>query len=379
MTTKALVGFGTDIQGNGWWFVQSFSVVFENERKLTRSNPLSQSHEVQQDSLPTPSRRQFLKQASALPFAAAAAFSLASSAEAELKPIPRSGNGSFLKTSVNAYSFTKLLNAKIKHGGEGMDLYDVVDFCAKYNIDAFDATGYFFPGYPDTPPTDKYINELKLKAFESGVAISGSGVRNQFTTSDKSLRDASVAHIKQWVEIASQLGAPVLRVFADTQVRAKTWHDVAGANTKWDEVAKWIADDLVECAAHGEKHGVVIGVQNHGDFLRTAEDQLKLISMVNSKWCGAIVDTGYYMTPDPYVDMEKAAPYAVNWQVKQSAFGAASPIPLDMIRLFKIIRKSGYRGYVPLETLSTAGQDYDPFKVVPQYIQMIRDAIAKTA
>lgn len=340
-----------------------------------RPNP-----EAQQSPFQTPSRRQFLKQASALPFAAAAAFSVASRpAEAELTPIPRSGDGSFLKTSVNAYSFTKLLNAKIKHGGTGMDLYDLVDFCAKYNIDAFDATGYFFPGYPDTPPTDKYINDLKLKAYESGVNISGSGVRNIFTTVDKSVRDAAVAHIKQWVEITSQLGAPVLRVFADTQVRAKNWHDLAGPDKKWDDVAKWIADDLKECAAHGEKHGVVIGVQNHGDFIRTADDQLKLISMVGSKWCGAIVDTGYYMTPDPYVDMAQAAPYAVNWQVKQSAFGAASTIPLDMIRLFKIIRKSGYRGYVPLETLSTAGKDYDPFKVVPQYIQMIRDAIAKTA
>jgi sugar phosphate isomerase/epimerase len=326
-------------------------------------------------------RRSFLKGAGALPLAAAAgALGRGSmAAEAELTPIKRAGNGSLIKTSVNAYSFTKLLNAKMKHGGEGMDLFDVVDFCAKYNVDAFDATGYFFPGYPDKLPTDKYVNDLKLKAYQSGVAISGSGVRNIFTTVDKSVRDAAVAHIKQWVEITSQLGAPVLRVFADTQVRAKNWHDLAGPDKKWDDVAKWIADDLIECAAHGEKHGVVIGVQNHGDFLRTADDQLKLISMVNSKWCGAIVDTGYYMTPDPYVDMEKAAPYAVNWQVKQSAFGAASPIPLDMIRLFNIIRKSGYRGYVPLETLSTSGQDYDPFKVVPQYIQMIRDAIAKTA
>ncbi|HEX3570693.1 MAG TPA: sugar phosphate isomerase/epimerase family protein [Acidobacteriaceae bacterium] len=327
----------------------------------------------------TPSRRQFLMQASALPLAAACGIALATPAEAEPQPIQRAGNGSFLKTSVNAYSFTKLLNAKIKHGGQGMDLYDVVDFCAKYNVDAFDATGYFFPGYPDTPPTDKYINELKLKAFESGVAISGSGVRNQFTTADKVMRDAGVAHIKQWVEIASQLGAPVLRVFADTQMRAKTWHDVAGPNTAWDDVARWIADDLRECAAHGEKHGVIIGVQNHGDFLRTADDQLKLIGMVNSKWCGAIVDTGYYRTPDPYVDMEKAAPYAVNWQIKQSAFGADSNVPIDMIRLLKIIRKSGYRGYIPLETLSTPGKEYDPFKVVPQYIQMIRDAIARTA
>jgi hypothetical protein len=77
--------------------------------------------------------------------------------------------------------------------------------------------------------------------------------------------------------------------------------------------------------------------------------------------------------------MEKAAPYAVNWQIKQSAFGADSDVPIDMIRLLKIIRKSGYRGFIPVETLSTPGKDYDPFKVVPQYIQIIRDAIAKTA
>jgi hypothetical protein len=69
----------------------------------------------------------------------------------------------------------------------------------------------------------------------------------------------------------------------------------------------------------------------------------------------------------------------VNWQIKQSAFGADSDVPIDMIRLLKIIRKSGYRGYIPVETLSTPGKEYDPFKVVPQYIQIIRDAIAKTA
>ena len=323
-------------------------------------------------------RRRFLKAACSLPVAAAVSTfgtpAIASAVEPQLAPIQRSGKGPFLKTSVNAYSFTKLLNAKMKHGGEGMDLYDVVDFCAQHNIDAFDATGYFFPDYP-TPPTDKYINELKLKAFESGVAISGSGVRNNFTVADKDKRQADVVIIKKWVEIASQLGAPVLRVFADTQMRSMHWQDVSPGKTH-RQVAEAIADNLKECAEHGEKHGVVIGVQNHGDFLKTAEDQLELIGMVNSKWCGAIIDTGYYMTPDPYVDMQKAAPYAVNWQIKQSAFGAASPIPIDMKRLMHIIKASGYRGYIPIETLSVAGQDYDPFKVVPAFIDQVRQAIA---
>jgi len=327
-------------------------------------------------------RRNFLKGAGSLPLAAAAgatgighvAYAAAPQAapvaaaqpapatDGKAVPIVRAGKGPFLKTSVNAYSFTKLLNMKMKHHKEGMDLYDVVDF---------------FPDYP-ARPTDKYINELKLHAFESGVAISGSGVRNNFTVADKAARQADVENIKMWVEIASQLGAPVLRVFADTQMRDMHWQDVSPGKTH-AQVAAAIADNLKECAEHGEKHGVVIGVQNHGDFLKTAEDQLELIGLVGSKWCGAIVDTGYYMTTDPYIDMQKVAPYAVNWQIKKSAFGAASPIPIDMNRLMHIIKASGYRGYIPIETLSVSGDNYDPFTVVPAFIDQVRAAIASTA
>ena len=325
-------------------------------------------------------RRNFLKSSSFLPIALAAGSGIelfTQTASAEMAPVPRAGKGPFLKTSVNAYSFTKLLNAKMKHGGQGMDLYDLVDFCAQHNIDGCDATGYFFPEFPEVPE-DKYVYELKLKAYESGVAISGSGVRNNFTVADKAKRAADVAIIKNWVEVASKLGAPVLRVFADTQMRSMTWKDVAPGKTH-TEVAKYIADDLKECAEHGEKHGVVIGVQNHGDFLKSAEEQLELVGMVGSKWCGPIVDTGYYKTADPYVDMAKVAPYAVNWQIKQSAFGAASPVPIDLKRLVRIIRTSGYRGFIPIETLSVSGQEYDPFKVVPAFMEQVREAIAQTS
>lgn len=282
-----------------------------------------------------------------------------------------------LKVSLNAYSFSKLLNAKIKHGGTGTDLFDLVDFCAKHNIDGFDATGYFFPGYPEVP-SDDYIFALKRKAFEMGVGISGSGVRNNFTQSDKAARAKDVEHIKQWVEVASKLGAPVLRVFADTQKRGLSWQDVAKGYA-WDDVATWIAADLKECAAHGAKHGVIIGVQNHGDFLRSGDNLLKLIKMVDSDWCGAIVDTGYFRTKDPYEDMAKVAPYAVNWQVKQSAFGADSDVPLDLKKLLRIVRSSGYRGYLPIETLSVHGKEYDPYAIVPKFIGELRQAIIETA
>jgi sugar phosphate isomerase/epimerase len=290
--------------------------------------------------------------------------------------IKREG-GPMLKVSLNAYSFSKMLNDKVKRNKGGIDLFELVDFCAKYNFDGFDATGYFFPGYPDVPSGD-YINNLKRKAFELGVGISGSGVRNNFTVADKTKRQADVQHIKQWVEVASQLGAPVLRVFADTQMRNLSWQDVAKGYT-WDQVANWISADLRECADYGEKHGVIIGVQNHGDFLQTGDHLLKLISLVDSEWCGAIVDTGYFRSKDPYEDMAKVAPYAVNWQVKQSAMGAESDVPLDLKRFVRIVRSSGYRGYLPIETLSEKGKDYDPFKVVPKFLDELRQAIAETA
>lgn len=323
------------------------------------------------------SRRGFLRASSAVSFAALTGLAIFPGAsEAELKPIQREGS-TMLKVSVNAFSFSRLINAKIKHGKEGMDLFDLVDFCARHNIDGVDPTGYFFPGFP-APPPDSYLYDLKRRAFEAGVGISGTGARNNFTTSDKAVRAQGVQIIKDWVVVASKLGAPVLRVFADTQMRDKTWHDVAAGSTR-EQVLDWIAADLHECASYGQEHGVIIGVQNHGDFIRTADDLIELVGLVDSPWCGAIVDTGYFRSADPYLDMQKAAPYAVNWQVKQSPFGAASEVKIDLKRLLRIVRSSGYSGYLPVETLSVSGRPYDPNQIVPDFVQQLKQAIAETA
>src|SRR5256714_7306441 len=232
-------------------------------------------------------RRGFLKAASAAAFFAAGG--LPAFPVCAQEPIPRVG-GPALKISLNAYSFSKLLNDQIKHRGPGISLFDLLDFCAKNGFDGIDPTGYFFPSYPEVPP-DEMVNKLKRRAFELGLGISGTGVRNNFTTSDKAVRAAAIQHIKEWVEVAARLGAPVLRVFADTQMKAMTWHDVAKDSTR-DQVQAWIVDALKECAEQGKKYGVIIGVQNHGDFLQSGDQLLSLIGAVGSDWCGAIVDTG---------------------------------------------------------------------------------------
>jgi sugar phosphate isomerase/epimerase len=182
--------------------------------------------------------------------------------------------------------------------------------------------------------------------------------------------------------VAAKLGAPVLRVFADTQMRAQTWETVS-KGAKRDQVEEWIAADIRTCADHAAKFGVIIGVQNHGDFLKTADNLITLLKRIDSPWCGAIVDTGYFKAADPYAEMAKAAPYAVNWQIKQSPLGVESEeaSPTDLKKLLRVIRESGYRGYLPIETLSPrgGGSGYDPYKVVPKFLADLRQAIAQTA
>lgn len=270
-----------------------------------------------------------------------------------------------IKLSLNAWSYYVPLYKYQNGEAGGMSLFDLLEECARLDFDAVDPTGYFFPGYPEVPET-KFINEFKRRAFQLGLDISGTGIRNDFATTDSVKRKADVGLAKRWIEVAAEMGAPVLRVFAGAQPKEHSW----------EETAKWLLEALAECATHGEKYGVIVGVQNHGDMLQSADEVLKIIKMVNSDWLGVIVDTGYFLTPDPYSDIERVIPYAVNWQVKELLSDRKGG-EIDMVRLIQIIRASGYRGYVPIETLPMPGKEdeYDAYKRVPLLLEKLRKAL----
>jgi sugar phosphate isomerase/epimerase len=319
-------------------------------------------------------RRTFLKRAALLPLAAAVGLP-SGPATAAVTPIRRHGVAQ-LKTSLNAYSFLELLNANLKDKSKGLDLFQLCDFCAQHNFDGVDLTGYFFPGYPKAAD-DRYLFKLKRHAFDLGIGISGTGVRNDFTTADPAVRAEGVERIKTWIEVAAKLGAPTVRAFADSQPPFKNWQQAAG-NASRDAVETWLAAALRECAEHAAKFGVIVAVQNHGDFISTGAQHLSLLQRVDHENCAAMVDTGKYNTPDPYVDIALMAPYAVNWQIKELIGTPADSPRIDMKKLVTIIRQSGYRGYVPIETLVSGRKGYDSFVEVPKMLTELRKAIAAT-
>ena len=289
----------------------------------------------------------------------------------KIKRVP----GARLKLAVNAFSFLELLVDNAKDASKGIDLFGVCDFCAMHGCDGVDLTGYFFPGYPKAPD-DNYLFKLKRHAFDCGLAITGTGVRNDFTAADKTVRAEGVQRIKTWIEVAAKLGAPVVRAFADSQQPYKNWQEAAG-NADRQTVESWMADALIECAEHGQKFGVIVAVQNHGDFINTGEQHLSLLKKVDQEWCAALVDTGKYLTDDPYADIALMAPYAVNWQIKETLGSKVDSPRTDMKRLAGIIKSSGYYGYLPIETLSMKRKNYDPLLEVPKMIAELREAIGK--
>jgi sugar phosphate isomerase/epimerase len=308
-------------------------------------------------------RRNFLKTASLFPLG----MSLQSHSLIQPPSSQKTVNvpGAKIKLSLNAWSYNVPLNNFIKGQKPGMSLFDLLEECARLDFDAVDPTGYFFPGYPEVPEK-KFVNEFKRRAFQLGLDISGTGIRNNFAAEEGAKRKSDVELAKRWIEVAAELGAPVIRVFAGAQPKGYTW----------EQTAAWMSEALAECAEYGKQFGVLVGVQNHGDMLKSADEVLKIIKMVNHPWLGTIVDTGFFMTPDPYADIARVIPYAVNWQVKELLSDRKGP-KIDMNKLVGIIRASNYRGYVPIETLPLPGKDaeYNAYAKVPELLGELRKAL----
>lgn len=286
---------------------------------------------------------------------AGAGISLFSLAEDKREPASLLPAKEHLKLSLNAYSFNSPLTK-----GE-MSLDDLLDYCASTGFDGVDITGYYFPGYPAVP-SDEVIYHVKKKAFLLGLGISGTGVRNDFTWADPAKREAEKQLVKNWIIVAEKLGAPVLRIFAGNQ---------PAGNISWDERAKWVAEDIRECAEFGKAHGVMMALQNHYDFLKTPDEVEKLLGMTGSDWTGLLLDIGSYRSADPYKDVAQTAKHAISWQLKEKMYINDKQVDTDYHKIIGIVRDCGYRGFLPLETLGEG----DPKIKVKALLEKVQSAL----
>ncbi|OYP34766.1 sugar phosphate isomerase/epimerase family protein [Rhodopirellula sp. MGV] len=304
------------------------------------------------------SRRKFFTAAGALATAtcATAGTNFATATE----PFPRTGGPRFriglaAYSLRNSFSFMKGKPKKPTDPTKAIDMPGFLDYCVEQGFEAAELTSYFFK--PDAD--DNYFLDLKRQAFLKGVTISGTAIGNNFTRGAGDRLDQEIADAFAWIDRAAILGAPHIRFFA-------------GTGKELDEHPERF-DDAVSamkrCADHAAKRGIFLGIENHGNL--KADQLLGLIEAVDHPWVGINLDTGNFFTDDPYGDLEKCVPYAVNVQVKVSMRRPdGTHYPADLPRIGNLLKDAGYQGFVILEY-----EDESPYENIPVAAQQLREAL----
>jgi sugar phosphate isomerase/epimerase len=97
----------------------------------------------------------------------------------------------------------------------------------------------------------------------------------------------------------------------------------------------------------------------------------KIMKMIDSDWTGLMLDIGSYHSADPYADIAKNVKHAISWQLKEKVFVNDNQVDTDYVKVMDIVKKSGYKGYLPLETLGEG----DPETKVAALLKRVRDVL----
>jgi len=282
-----------------------------------------------------------------------------------IEPISRKGKPR-LVLGLAAYSFRKSMKwmkgkpAKAPEGWPSWDLFDFIDFCADHGCQGAELTSYFFP--PDVD--EKYLLEIKRHAYLRGVAIAGTAVGNVFTHPEGPQRREQVEYVKTWIRHASVMGAPHIRIFAGGIQKGSTQ----------EEAEKNFLECYKECLVLAAEKGVFLGLENHHGIVAEADAIVRLIRAADSPWAGVNLDSGNFKTADPYADLEKIAPYAVNVQLKMMLQRAGEPKKeaTDIPRVLEILRKANYQGWFTLEY----EEEENAHEVVPKILNDLKPLLS---
>lgn len=256
------------------------------------------------------------------------------------------------KYSLAAYSYRNLLQGDSPQ----LRLLDFIDDCIDMGLEGTELTSYYFPAKIG----EGYLRQLKRYCFRSGLDISGTAVRNDFGFPEGEQRQENIAHVKQWIEHAAVMGAPVIRIFAGHQKQG----------TSAEESHSLMVSAIEECCDYAGQHGVHLALENHGGPTSTAAGLLKFVADVKSPWFGVNFDSGNFHSEDVYGELAEIAPHALNVQVKVVTSGPdGEKKPTDLQRLAELLKAAGYRGYIVLEY----EEGGDPREFCREYLPRMRD------
>lgn len=238
---------------------------------------------------------------------------------------------------------------------------DPLDFPQKsissFNIPGLDYCSMFFA---DKAKDTTFLTELKKRALDNGcynlrIMIDGEGVLGDL---NKDVRTKAVENHYKWIDAAATLGCPMIRVNVEGE------GDPA-------EVAKAAIESLTTLIEYGKKSSIDVIVENHIGISCNGGWLAGVMKEMNNKHCGTLADfgnfcvnrtkpptndiAGYMQTKcleeyDRYKGIEELMPYAKGVHAKTHVFDAdGNDTETDFGKMFKIIKASGFSGWVSIE------------------------------
>lgn len=206
----------------------------------------------------------------------------------------------------------------------------------KYNLDAVEYVSTFFAGKGED---QAYLQNLKNECKKYGVRsllIMVDGEGNLGDTA-VSARDIAVENHNKWVKAAKFLGCHSIRVNA------------RGEGTM-DQVKKAAIDGLSKLCDYAATYNINVIVENHGGYSSNGKWLTDVMKGVNKPNCGTLPDFGNFYEYDRYLGTQDMMPFAKGVSGKTYDFDAkGNETKIDYVRMIKIVKDSGYKGYIDVE------------------------------
>ena len=229
---------------------------------------------------------------------------------------------------------------------KGKDPMEFPAIAASYGINSIELVNTFYFSKVDDMA---YWATFKKKCDDAGVTVGliMCDALGNLGDADPDKQLAAVENHYKWVDVAKFLGAHSIRVNA------------AGEGTA-DEVAKNAVVGLSALGKYGASKGINVIVENHGGHSSNGEWLSGVMEQVGMDNVGTLPDFGNFCIErgpdgclneyDRYKGMKELMPYAKGVSAKSNEFDeAGNEVHSDFAKIMKIVKDSGFKGYVGIE------------------------------
>jgi len=289
-----------------------------------------------------------------------------------LLAIPKKGFGFNLNNENNSNLFFKLSLAQWSlHKGIDSGEFDPYDFAKTSKELGFSGLEYVNALYSDVMDSrnkhqaiKNFIKKCNDEAKQNNIEnllimIDGEG---DLATSNVRKRNAAIENHKKWIDAASQMRCHSVRVNLYGVEEKKKWMEYS-------------SNSLTRLSEFSKDYNINVIVENHGSLSSNAELLMQVINNVNLKNCGTLPDFGNFCIKrvegdlyesdcvkeyDRYKGIKEMMPKAFAVSAKSNSFNnKGDEVYTDYLKMLKIVKESGYDGYIGVEYEGTGLSEMD--------------------